>query len=126
MNRKQNDFDNPGEVPETHPKFRLRQKHVRGQRRDTHTADKMLTHQQTLLFYRYTVRSDSEICAFSGPRLDVFNFRQRPCFQLLSRLLKVFFLHVLKAANDSHKRGIGMAFFLRTMTRCRKPAYKTA
>ena len=29
------------------------QRHVGGRRRDTHTADKVLTHGQTLLFYRY-------------------------------------------------------------------------
>ena len=27
--------------------------HVRGRRRDTHTADKVLTHGQTLLLYRW-------------------------------------------------------------------------
>ena len=31
------------------------QRHVGGRRRDTHTADKVLTHGQTLLFYRYRV-----------------------------------------------------------------------
>ena len=31
----------------------LDQRHVGGWRRDTHTADKVLTHGQTLLFYRY-------------------------------------------------------------------------
>ena len=29
------------------------QKHVGGRRQDTHTADKVRTHGQTLLFYRY-------------------------------------------------------------------------
>ena len=32
--------------------FCRRQKHVGGRRRDTHTADEVLTHGQMLLFYR--------------------------------------------------------------------------
>ena len=58
---KQRDFDDP-EIDDFDQRIRRKitnfgdpsgQKHVGGRRRDTHTADKVLTHGQTLLFYRY-------------------------------------------------------------------------
>ena len=53
----QRDFDDPGiddlinEKPSPISGNR-RARHVGGRRRDTHTADKVRTHGQTLLFYR--------------------------------------------------------------------------
>ena len=47
------------------------QRHVGGRRRDTHTADKVLTHDQTLLFYRYTDRFTNE---FPGRETEYCSF----------------------------------------------------